>query len=70
MASWEDVPVNGGRAQAFDVPLNSISNNAQADPGTVKPKPFLKRNTGLQKRQLLSREKKCVFVRCASLQSR
>lgn len=59
MASWEDVPVNGGRAQVFDIPLNALSSNAPAAPRDVDKKPFLKRNTGLQKRLLLSREKKC-----------
>lgn len=62
MANWEDVPVNGSRAQAFDVPLNTISDNAPAADRTVEKKPFLKSNTGLQKRMLLSREKKCVIA--------
>jgi hypothetical protein len=67
MASWEDMPIKGGGGQVFDIPLNTISSNAPAAPRTLDKKPFLKRNTGLQKRQLLSREKKCVSVSCSLL---
>lgn len=60
MASWEDMPIKGGKAQVFDIPLNTISANAPAEPRTVEKKPFLRRNTGLQKRLEMSREKKYV----------
>ena len=64
MASWEDMPIKGGAGQVVDIPLNTISSNAPAAPRTLDKKPFLKRNTGLQKRQLLSREKKCDSASC------
>ncbi len=59
MASWEDQPVGGASrsAQVFDVPLNHISDNVPAE-RTVERKPFLRRNTGLQKRLVMSKEKK------------
>lgn len=65
MASWEDMPIKGGGGQVFDIPLNTISNNAPAAPRTLDKQPFLKRNTGLQKRMLLSREKKCDAISCS-----
>ena len=60
--SFDDVPIRPAptSAAAFAVPLGILDNvpgGSTASSAPKPPKPFLRRNTGLQTRLLASREK-------------